>query len=144
MGYPRSAFDLLLYTGYDHEMPGTTYDLSGVRVFECTVEGQQLHHEQDAITIIGEAMAQAAELIVIPIARLHSDFFQLRTQLAGGILQKFVNYRLRVVIVGDLLELASTHPALRSFIYESNQGDQLWFLSDMDQLRKRLTQQSGR
>jgi hypothetical protein len=54
---------------------------------------------------------------------LNPDFFELQTQLAGVMLRKFVNYRLRVAVMGDFSELASNSAAPRAFTYESNRGD---------------------
>jgi hypothetical protein len=120
-----------------------SYDLHGLRVVECAVEGPVLRNDQDAIVVIGEALAQAARLIVIPTVRLHPDFFQLRTQLAGEMLQKFVNYRLRLAIIGDLSALTSRSAALRAFINESNRGDAIWFLANIGEMEKRLAPQES-
>ena len=38
----------------------------------------------------------------MPATRFDGAFFNLRTGLAGEIMQKFVNYHLRLVIIGDL------------------------------------------
>ena len=124
-------------------MSAKFYDLHGVCVFECSAEGPVLRNDQDAMAVIGEAMAHAAKLIVIPAGRLDPDFFELRTRLAGEMLQKFVNYRLRVAIMGDFSELASNSAALRAFIYESNRGDTVWFVADICEMEKRLVPQEG-
>jgi hypothetical protein len=67
------------------------------------------------------------------------QFFQLRTGLAGEILQKFTNYRFVVAIVGDFDVYDSK--SLRDFIYECNQGKQVFFAKDqqsaLDRLRNR-------
>lgn len=122
-------------------MPAKSYDLHGVRVFECASEGPVLHNDQEIMAVMEEAMAHAARLIVIPAARLDPDFFQLQTRLAGEMLQKFVNYRLRLAIIGDLTELASNSAALGAFIYESNRGDAAWFLANLSELEKRIEPQ---
>jgi hypothetical protein len=97
-----------------------------------------LRSSQDAAAVIGEAMAHAATLVVIPAGRLAPDFFQLRTGLAGEILQKFVNYGLRLAIIGDLSAFTSNSTALRDLIYESNRGNSVWFLADLGEVQKRL------
>ncbi len=83
-------------------------------------------------------MAHAANFVVIPTDRLTPDFFQLRTGLAGEILQKFVNYGLRLAIIGDLSRFTSNSTALRDLIYESNRGNSVWFLADLGEVKKRL------
>jgi hypothetical protein len=120
------------------DMSAKSYDLHGVRVFECPAEGPPLRDDHDAIAVIGEAMSQKARLVVIPALRLTADFFQLRTGVAGAMLQKFVNYRLRVAIIGDFSELASNSSALHAFIQESNRGGAIWFLANLSELEERL------
>lgn len=51
--------------------------------------------------MISEAAAHRAELVIIPVERLSDEFFQLKTRVTGEILQKFVTYRKRVVILGE-------------------------------------------
>lgn len=83
-------------------------------------------------------MAQSARVVVLPVGRLAPEFFQLRTGLAGEVIQKFVNYRLKLVIVGDFAEAASRSEALQAFIRESNRRDEVWFLGGMEELEERL------
>ena len=124
--------------GAAKDMSANTYDLGGVRVFECPAEGPPLRDDRDAIAVIGEAMAQGARLIVVPARRLTPDFFQLRTAVAGAMLQKFVNYRLRLAIIGDFSALAANSSALHAFIQESNRGAAIWFLANVGELEERL------
>lgn len=55
------------------------------------------------------------------------DFFMLSTGLAGEILQKFVNYRMKLAIIGDFS--CYTSKPLKDFIYESNKGSHIFFVS---------------
>ncbi|WMC91470.1 DUF4180 domain-containing protein [Kineothrix sp. MB12-C1] len=64
------------------------------------------------------------------------EFFDLKTRLAGEIIQKYVNYRVRLAIVGDFS--GYTSKALRDFIYECNHGKDLFFVSDKEEALKRL------
>ena len=54
--------------------------------------------------------------------------FHLSTKLAGEILQKFINYHVKIAIVGDFS--AYTSKSLKDFIYESNNGKDIFFLPD--------------
>jgi predicted dehydrogenase len=124
-------------------MSAKSYDLHGARVLECAAEGPALCNSQDAVAVIGEALANGATLVVIPTGRLDPGFFQLRTGIAGEMLQKFVNYRLRLAIIGDLSELASRSTALRDFLYETNRGESVWFLAGIGELERRLALPAG-
>jgi hypothetical protein len=119
-------------------MSARTYDVHGVRVLECAAEGPVLRKPDDAVSLIGEAMAQGAALAIVPAARLDPGFFQLRTGLAGEMVQKFVNYRLRLAIVGDISELVSRSATLRGFVSEANRGGTVWFLAGIDAVAERL------
>ena len=54
-----------------------------------------------------------------------NDFFVLSTCLAGEILQKFINYGVRLAIYGDFSKYSSK--PLKDFIYESNKGKDIYF-----------------
>lgn len=64
------------------------------------------------------------------------DFFHLSIKLAGEILQKFINYKIKIAIVGDFSEYTSK--SLKDFIYESNIGKDVFFLSDEKQAIEKL------
>jgi hypothetical protein len=104
----------------------------------CDREGQPLLTDRDALDLIGLALEHGAELVVIPVERLDDRFFDLSSRLAGEIVQKFVNYRLRLVIVGDIGKHLEASSALRDFVRETNGGRQLWFLADLAALDARL------
>ena len=64
----------------------------GLQILACAPDGEKLKSERDALDLIGEALQLGASLILVPVERLDDDFFQLKTRLAGHILQKFVTY----------------------------------------------------
>ena len=92
---------------------------------------------QDALDLIANADYQGARRIMIKKDHLHPDFFDLKTGLAGDILQKFVNYYMKLAIVGDLSEYKSN--SLRSFVRESNKAGQIFFVENTDEAIKYLT-----
>ena len=75
--------------------------------------------------------------IILNKSAIYEDFFELSTKLAGDILQKFINYRTKIAIVGDFSEYTSK--SLKDFIYECNKGKDIFFLSDEEQAIKRLS-----
>ncbi|WP_433501132.1 DUF4180 domain-containing protein [Sphaerimonospora sp. CA-214678] len=119
-------------------MTDTLQHINGTAVFVCAADGEPLRDERDAIDLIGNAYYQGASWVAIPADRFTDDFFSLRTRVAGEIVQKFVNYRLGLAVVGDISRHTSISSALRDFVYESDRGTQLWFVPDMDALHDRL------
>ncbi|MEM7061378.1 MAG: DUF4180 domain-containing protein [Pseudomonadota bacterium] len=81
---------------------------------------QTLHTEQDALDVISSGLPGC----IFSPADLHPEFFDLTNQIAGNVLQKFVNYHYRVAIVvpptadyglrvGELIRDHRTHPYVR-------------------------------
>ncbi|OHX14639.1 DUF4180 domain-containing protein [Chromobacterium sphagni] len=75
--------------------------------------------------------------IAVEEACLHPDFFQLKTGLAGELLQMFVNYRQKIAIIGNFSKYTSS--SLRDFIVESNRGKQVFFVSCIDEAIRYLS-----
>jgi hypothetical protein len=111
---------------------------AGVRTLLCAADGPKLDSEQAAVDVIGDALGQRAEFVMIPLERLDERFFTLDTGLAGEILQKFATYRLRVAVIGDISGHLEDSKALRDMVHESNNGKQVWFLADESELEHRL------
>lgn len=76
--------------------------------------------------------------IVIGKKLVCEDFFILSTKLAGEILQKFINYRVKMAVYGDYSRYTSK--PLKDFIYESNKGKDFFFVSTREDAIQRLTQ----
>ncbi len=124
-------------------MAGRDHVLSGARVFECAPDGAPLRSFRDAVDVIGASFEHRPHWIAIPVSRLGADFFRLRTRIAGEMLQKFVDYGLRVAIVGDISRFAAESEALRDFVHEANRGRQIWFVASLDELAHRLVAAGG-
>ncbi len=120
-------------------MSDTLTTISGMQVLICEPHGKKLKSEREAMDLIGEALQQGAEVIVVPVERLDDDFFQLKTRVAGEIIQKFVTYRRHLVILGDISRYVAQSKALKDFVYETNRGTQVWFLTDEEELSERLS-----
>lgn len=121
-------------------MMDNAYSLGGVRILECGVDGPTLRNGGDATDVIGAAWSAKAGLVAIPLARLSEGFLVLSTGVAGDIVQKFVNYGLRLAILGDVSGACADSKALRDFVYESNRGGHVWFAADIGELEERLAQ----
>jgi hypothetical protein len=115
-------------------------DFSGRKVIIGDDSGPLLAGEKDVNDWLSAAWDAEATLVAIPVSRLSEDFFQLSTRIAGAVIQKFVNYRSQLVIIGDISRWVAGSNALRDFVYESNKGREVWFLPDLDALALRLQQ----
>lgn len=79
-----------------------------------------------------------ASRIVLDKNLVCEDFFILSTGVAGEILQKFINYRVKAAIYGDYSRYTSK--PLRDFIYESNNGYDFFFVSTKEEAVQKLTE----
>ena len=75
--------------------------------------------------------------IVIDKKLIVEEFFILSTGLAGEILQKYVNYGGRIAIYGDYS--GYTSKPLQDFIYESNKGENVFFVGTQEAAVEMLT-----
>ena len=67
------------------------------------------------------------DAMIISKSAVCDEFFDLKTGIAGEVMQKFVNYQMRLAVVGDFS--AYTSRALRDFIRESNEGSHIFFVA---------------
>ncbi|HAT3517636.1 TPA: DUF4180 domain-containing protein [Serratia marcescens] len=100
--------------------------------------GPPLKDENDVSLFIAPAFEHDAGMIALPVSRLDAAFFQLRSGMAGALLQKFINYRLRVALLGDITPRLTQSHALQDFVREANRGEQVWFLTSLTELEQRL------
>jgi pimeloyl-ACP methyl ester carboxylesterase len=109
----------------------------GERMLICAPDGPRIRTDRDALDVIGAAMGMESSFVVLPVERLDDDFFVLKSRLAGEIAQKFVNYRIRLAVVGDVSRWLDNE-SLRDFVVETNRGSQLWIVPDLDELDRRF------
>ena len=105
-------------------------ELSYIRQSGCTVA--ELTGPEPVLT----GAQSALELAMAARSAVAEDFFILSTGLAGEILQKFVNYQVKMAVYGDFSRYTSK--PLRDFIHESNQGEHFWFVPTREEALRRL------
>jgi hypothetical protein len=119
-------------------MSGALQVVAGTPAYVCAAEGPPIDGERAAADIIGTAFSAGTRRVVIPVSRLPRAFFDLKTCLAGEVLQKFVNYGFQVALVGDISAALAESKPLADFVRESNRGHQVWFVPDLQALEARL------
>jgi hypothetical protein len=114
-----------------------------IPIYLLSTEGPVIADDREAVDLIVEAgrYGAGATWTVIPVSRLGDDFFELRTRKAGAIVQKFVSYQMKLAVIGDINERVAASESLAAWVRESNRGRDLWFVSDVDELRARLARQ---
>lgn len=103
---------------------------NGISIAELTDIKFVIRQAQHILDIFGDLMATDCDSIIINERSLHPDFFDLKTRLAGEVLQKFSNYRVKLAIVGDFAKYDSK--SLQDFILESNKSNTVFFTDSME------------
>ncbi len=94
-------------------------------VAEVSANDMLLTVPEDANDLLGNAYYQGFDGMIISADKISPRFFDLKTMLAGEILQKFSSFQMRLAVVGDFSVFPSE--SLKSFIYESNRGNLIHF-----------------
>lgn len=116
---------------------------SNISIAELTDESFLICNAQDVLDIFGNLISVGCERVIIHERSLHPDFFDLRTRLAGEVLQKFSNYKVKVGIVGEFMKYKSK--SLQDFIVESNKSNYVFFTDNFNSAILRLEKNnSGR
>jgi hypothetical protein len=120
-------------------MTAAVQEIAGRRLLVVEAEGPCLAADPHLSDLIGEAFSANVQIVALPLTRLGPDFLDLKTGVAGHVLQKLVNYRFRIAILGDTTAAVEKSGSLRDFIRESNRGDTVWFVEDLAALGAKIT-----
>ena len=104
-------------------------------LLQLAPDGPRIRTAQDAMDLIATTFVpDGAETIVVPVERLDPDFFRLATGVAGEVVQKFVNYRRRLVVLGDVSGHITRSDAFRDWVREVNRGHDVRFVATAAEL----------
>lgn len=110
---------------------------NGVNIAEVISDDLMIKDSQDALDVMANCSYQGADNIIWHEKNIAADFFDLKTGMAGEVLQKFSNYRARLAIVGDFSKYESK--ALKAFILESNRQGRISFVGSVDEAKGKLS-----
>lgn len=109
-----------------------THNIGNIKVAEITADKIILTSTEDGLELLGNLYYQGFDKIIIHEKNITPEFFDLKTKIAGNILQKFAQYQMPLIIVGDFSKYKSK--SLNDFIFESNKGSQVNFVSDLSRV----------
>jgi hypothetical protein len=113
------------------------HTVNNKRIAEVTDKCLIISDTEVALDLMVNISYDDCSRIILYEDNLHPDFFRLSTGLAGEILQKVSNYRLKLAIVFDQTKYKSR--SLRDFVYECNKGNQVFFVKDREEALERLS-----
>lgn len=115
----------------------------GIPVAELTGPEKRIVDAPSALELAMTARHEAgASALLVDKAAVAEDFFILSTGLAGEILEKFIQYRIKMAVYGDFS--CYTSKPLRDFIYESNHGSDFFFAPEREEALWLLLRTAGR
>ncbi|MFZ5391888.1 MAG: DUF4180 domain-containing protein [Patescibacteria group bacterium] len=113
------------------------HNLSNDTAAEIIADEVLIKDEQDALDLMANlGYKYGTKTIILRRQNLCAGFFDLKTKIAGSILQKFINYHTRLIILGDFSDIASEN--FKSFIRETNKSKRIIFLSNISSALKEL------
>lgn len=102
------------------------HHLNNIKIAEVISDSIEINNIDDGIDLLGNLYYQGFESIVLHEQNITPDFFDLKTRIAGEILQEFSTYRVRLAIVGDFSKFTSK--SFNDFLYESNKAKHVNFV----------------
>lgn len=115
-----------------------TIEQNGRKIALVETDETLISDVQSALDLMATVRYETdADCMILPKSALDERFFVLSSRLAGDILQKFVNYQMKLAIIGDYS--VYTSKPLKDFIYESNNGSHVFFVSTLEEAKERLT-----
>lgn len=105
--------------------------ISQTEIVEVIAEDWVIQNEADGLDLLGNIYYQGYDQVMVHARNITPEFFDLKTKLAGEILQKFATYRVRLMIIGDFSIYDSQ--SLKDFIFESNKGRHVHFFESKEE-----------
>ncbi|NML70085.1 DUF4180 domain-containing protein [Chryseobacterium sp. RP-3-3] len=103
-----------------------SHDINTTKIAEIISDEIIIKSAQDGLDLLGDIYYQGFDKLIIYEHNITPEFFDLKTKMAGDILQKFSNYRVGLAIVGDFEKYQSK--SIRDFIFESNKTKHINFV----------------
>jgi len=102
-----------------------------MKMAELEKNSYKIESANDILDVMANAGYQGASTQAVHSEDITPNFFQLKTGIAGEILQKYSNYNNKLAIIGNFTNIRSK--SLNDFIYESNNNRQVIFVSDIEE-----------
>ncbi|WP_018341689.1 DUF4180 domain-containing protein [Cytophaga aurantiaca] len=113
-----------------------SHQSSNTKIAEVLSESIIIDTIEDGSNLMADIYYQGFDALILHEKNITPTFFDLKTGIAGEILQKFSNYRMRLAIVGDFSSYNSK--SLNDFIFESNKNKQINFVDSVGEAIERL------
>lgn len=107
-----------------------SHNINDIKVAEIIADEILIQSAQDGLDLMGNIYYQGFDKVILYEKNITPDFFDLKTKIAGEILQKFSNYRIGLAVVGDFSKYESK--SMKDFIFESNKTRHVSFVETVE------------
>lgn len=114
----------------DEGMPIRLIEKDGTKFVALDASASPLREEKDAMDVIAACWEHGVSRVLLPADALSDDFFRLRTGLAGQVLQKLTNYRIKTAIV--VTDERAVQGKAKEMLAELNKGSEFRAFADAD------------
>lgn len=118
-------------------MKTRVHEISGTTITELVSDSIVIQNSQDALDMMATATYEGSQHLIWHEHQLNPEFFDLKTGLAGEILQKVSNYKIKLAIVANTKKFQ--RHSLNAFVIECNRGNQVFFCTDLNTALAKLT-----
>lgn len=113
------------------------HQVNNTTIAEITAQEIIIKNASDGLDLLGNMYYQGFDKIIIYEININNDFFDLKNGIAGEILQKFSNYRIKLAIIGDFTSYSSK--SLNDFMLESNKFGHINFVRTLSEAIEKLS-----
>ncbi|RKQ42389.1 uncharacterized protein DUF4180 [Roseivirga pacifica] len=113
-------------------MQTITHKINNSTFVEVLSDELVINTIEDGTDLLANLYYQGFDGVIFHQQNVTPTFFDLKTKMAGELLQKASNFRMRVIIIGDFEQVESK--SLQDFIRESNRGNLVNFVSSLSEV----------
>jgi len=114
-----------------------THTINNTKIAEVIAENIIIKSIEDGSQLVADIYYQDFDGIILYEKNITPLFFDLKTGIAGEILQKFSNFRICLAIIGEFEKYESK--SVKDFIFESNKNRQINFVNTLEEGLQRFS-----
>lgn len=113
-------------------MQTTSHQINNSTFAEALSDVLVINTIEDGADLLADLYYQGFDGVILYQQNITHTFFDLKSKMAGELLQKASNFRMRIIIIGNFENVESK--SLQDFIRESNRGSLVNFVSSLSEV----------
>ncbi len=119
------------------KMKTQIHNINNTKIAELISDDLLIKEIQDGLDLLVNVYYQDMDRMILHEKNIVPEFFDLKTGIAGEILQKFSNYKMKLAIVGEFSKYKNK--SLNDFIFESNKNGNINFVDSLEEALVKLS-----